>query len=255
MNVVGIIAKNTYKEVIRDRILIGIIVFAFMLIGLSIALGQLSWSEQARISANFGLTGIHISVAILSVFVGSTLVYKEIEKQTILTLLARPVTRGHFLIGKFLGLTMINITVMIGLALILAALVEFLDLRLEVSFLIALTGIFLEGMILTATSLFFGSFAKPITTVIFTASVFLLGHWVRSLDFFLEKSESGVFKAVAKGIRFLLPDLERFNWRSAPIYNHFVPAAEFGWAVLYGGMWVFILILFCVASFRRRDFV
>jgi ABC-type transport system involved in multi-copper enzyme maturation permease subunit len=194
-------------------------------------------------------------VAILSVFVGSTLVYKEIEKQTILTLLARPVTRSQFLVGKFLGLTFINVTVMIGLALILAVLVHFLELKLESSFLIALIGIFLEGMILTATSLFFGSFAKPITTVIFTASIFLLGHWVRSLDFFIGKSDSESFKIMAKTIRHALPDLERFNWRSAPIYNQVIPTDEFLWATVYGSIWILALIALCVATFRRRDFV
>ncbi len=86
MRPVWVLALNTYKEVIRDRILYALILFAVLLIGLSLALGQLSFAEQARISANFGLTGIHLVVVALAIFVGSNLVYKEIEKKTIMTI-------------------------------------------------------------------------------------------------------------------------------------------------------------------------
>ena len=84
MRSIYMIALNTYKEIMRDRILYGLIVFALLLIGFSMALGSLSFAEQSRISVNFGFTGIHISVAILSMFVGATLVSKEIRAFRIL---------------------------------------------------------------------------------------------------------------------------------------------------------------------------
>ena len=85
-----IIAINTFREIIRDRILYGIVVFALILLGVSLALGSLGIQEQVRISLNFGFMGIQLSLVVLAIFVGSTLVYKEIEKQTVTTLLARP---------------------------------------------------------------------------------------------------------------------------------------------------------------------
>ena len=103
MNAVRVIAINTFREIIRDRILYGILVFALLLIGLSLALGQLSFAEQSRISANFGFTGIHLSAAILAIFIGSSLVAREIEKRTIMTLLVRPLTRTQFITASFLG--------------------------------------------------------------------------------------------------------------------------------------------------------
>ena len=76
MKSIWVLAKNTYKEVIRDRILYALLMFAVLLIGLSLALGQLSFAEQARISANFGLSAIHLAAVTLAIFVGSNLVYK-----------------------------------------------------------------------------------------------------------------------------------------------------------------------------------
>ena len=197
MRAIWIIATNTFREIIRDRILYGIVVFALMLIGLSLALGELSFDEQARISANFGFTGIQLSAAILAIFIGSSLVAKEIEKQTILTLLARPITRTQFLLGKFVGLVLVILTVMAGISLVLAAIVSFLKLTVDLTFFEALYGVFLESILLTSIALFFGSFSRPIMTVIFTASLFLIGHWISSLTFFIEKSKSGGFKFFA----------------------------------------------------------
>src|SRR3989344_2748310 len=101
MKIIRIIARNTYREIIRDRILYVLILFALLIIGVSLALGQLSFAEQTRISINFGFSAISLSTVVLAVFAGSTLVFKEIEKRTVLTLLARPITRSQFLIGKF----------------------------------------------------------------------------------------------------------------------------------------------------------
>ncbi len=255
LRIISIIGINTFREIIRDRILYGILVFAVILIGLSIALGELSFAEQARISADFGFAGIQLSAVILSIFAGSTLVAREIEKQTILTLLVRPVSRTQFLFGKFLGLASVVTVVVAGLAATLAGLLIYLELGLHLSFLWALLGILIESLILTAMALFFGSFAKPMMTVVFTVSVFLIGHWVSSLDFFVKKSQSESFIVVGKILSATLPDLERFNWRSAPVYDTFVSISDVGITVAYGIGWIALLMIFMALIFGRRDFV
>lgn len=252
---IWIIAKNTYREIIRDRILYGIVVFALLLIGMSIALGELSFAEQARISANFGFAGIQLSACILAVFVGSSLVSKEIEKQTILTLLARPITRAQFLMGKFVGLAFVILTVMAGLALVLAGLVAALELKIDDTFSVALYGIVLEALILLGLALLFGSFARPMMTVTFTATLFLIGHWVGSLRYFIEKSDSGAFKTVGHVIVRVVPDLERFNWRAAPVYQMSVPAQEVAATSLYAFGWIVVLVAATTLIFSKRDFV
>ena len=255
MRAVKIIALNTFREIIRDRILYGIVVFALLLIGVSIVLGELSFAEQARISANFGFAGIQLSSAILAMFAGSTLVSREIDKQTVLTLLAKPVSRTQFLAGKFFGLTLVVAVVMLGLALVLSGLLLVLGLKIDKLFLGAVYGIFLEAILLTSIALFFGSFSRPVMTVVFSISFFLIGHWVDSLHFFISKSQSETFKMLAGVIAEIVPNLERFNWRSAPIYGDAISSQEVMMASLYCGGWVLILITATAVIFRRRDFV
>ena len=252
---IRIIAQNTFREIIRDRILYGIVVFALLLFGLSLALGGLSFSEQARISANFGFAGIQLGASILAVFVGSTLVAREIEKQTILTLLARPVTRSQFIVGKYIGLALVILAVMTGLALVLALQVFMLELPMTTAFVVAIFGILLEAYLLMSLALFFGSFARPMMTVVFTLSFFLIGHWVSTLGTFIEKSKSPEFKIAAGAIAKVVPDLERFNWRAAPVYSLAVPLTEIVSATLYAFGWIIVLLTATSIIFRRRDFV
>ncbi len=255
MSAVFIIAKNTFREVIRDRILYGLVVFALLLVMLSLALGQLSFDENIRISANFGFTGIHISAMALAVFVGSTLVAKEIEKQTILTLLARPISRAQFIVGKAVGLMTVVLVVVLSLGLILSIFLFFMNFTFQLEFVIALLGILFEAAILLAIALFFGSFSRPIMTVVFTASIFLLGHWVESLGYFIKQSNSESFKVTATVIQYLIPDLERMNWRSAPVYAVPVPFAEVASAAGWTFGWILFLVSGTILIFRRRDFV
>lgn len=253
MKAIWIIAKNTYKEIIRDRVLYGILIFAILLFGLSMALGQLSFTEQSRISANFGLAAIQIGAAILSIFVGSTLVGREIEKKTILTLLTRPVNRTQFIIGKTLGLWAVVAVCVTGLALVLALILYLADYSVDGLFLLALHGVMLESAVLLAFTVFFGSFASPMLSVSFVIGIFLIGHWVESLKFFVDNSKSKTFKMVGEAITTVMPNLEMFNWRSLFIYQDAIPWGDFGTANIYMLSWVVFLIMFSAIILGRRD--
>ncbi len=255
MKKIFIIAHNTYLEIIRDRILYALLVFAILLLGLSLALGQLSFSEQNRIAIDFGLVGIQFSSVILAIFVGSTLVSKEIEKQTILTILSRPIRRGEFLIGKFLGLVGVLLTILFGLSFILGLLMAFMGAAIEVQLFIAMLGIILEALTLLAVTMLLGVMIRPFLTVSCVLGVFLIGHWIPSLLFFANKSESTSFKLFADVISWLIPNLERFNWRANVIYTEAVNTNEILASTGYAIGWVVVLISVTNFIFRRKDFV
>ena len=253
MKPVLIVAINTYREIIRDRILYGIVVFAFLLIGLSLALGQLSFSEQMRITTSFGLSAIQISAVVLSIFLGSTLVTREIEKKTILTLLVRPVTRFQFLIGKAMGLLMVQLVVITGLAGVLLLVYKLTHVPIHVQVLIALYGVFLEATVLLGVALFFSIFAAPMMVVAFSVSVFLVGHWLDSLKFFTSQ-RFDLYHSVGVAVGRVLPNLQNFNWRSAVIYADIIPSSAIGWSSLYGVLWFLALIAAAALLFWGRDF-
>ena len=253
MRSVFIIAKNTYLEIIRDRILYGLIVFAILLIGLSLALGQLTFAEQARITADFGFSAIHISAAILSIFVGSTLVAREIDKKTILTLLARPISRSQFLVGKYFGLYAVIVVATLLLAAVLSALLLLMGMDMSLAFVAGLYGVLLEASVLLSATLFFGSFASSMLSSAFVLAIFLTGHWVESLKFFSENSQSASFILMSKVIRNIVPNLENFNWRSLFVYNDLLPLNDLAFGSLYSLAWSVFFITLSALIISRRD--
>jgi ABC-type transport system involved in multi-copper enzyme maturation permease subunit len=253
MRPVWILAVNTFKEVIRDRILYALVIFAILLIGLSLALGQLSFAEQARISANFGLSAIHICAVALAIFIGSNLVYKEIEKKTILTILTRPISRLQFILGKALGLTLLICTMMAGLTAILALVFFGLGQPVDERLFVVLLGLLGESLVLLGVTLVFSMITKPLLVVCFSFGVFLIGHWQQSLQFFASKEKGEGLKPVAWAVSHFLPDLERVNWKDLVLYDQPLELASRMNSMVYALSWFAFCVCLATLIFKRKD--
>jgi Cu-processing system permease protein len=253
MRPVWVLAINTFREVIRDRILYALLLFAVLLIGLSLALGQLSFAEQARISANFGMSAIHLCAVALAIFVGSNLVYKEIEKKTIMTILVRPISRLQFIFGKALGLTMVILTMVAGLAFILGLVFLGLDKPVDARFAIVLLGLLAESLVLLGVTILFSMITKPLLVVCFSIGVFLIGHWQGSLEFFARNDEVGSIKAVSWLVGHLLPNLERVNWKDLVLYEQPIEFVAKAAALGNALAWFALCIWISSLLFMRKD--
>src|SRR5918912_3627686 len=98
------IALNTFRESVRDRVLYNLILFVLLLVGASIFLGELSMSQESKIIVDIGLSAMRIFGVLIAIFIGIGLVYKEIDKRTVYSLLAKPLHRYEFILGKYFGL-------------------------------------------------------------------------------------------------------------------------------------------------------
>ncbi len=98
------IALNTYREAVRDRVLFGVLVLAAAVLGLTLALGELSLDQQMRVVTDLGLASISLFSVLVSIFLGSSLLYKEIERKTLYVILPKPIARFEFLLGKYFGI-------------------------------------------------------------------------------------------------------------------------------------------------------
>jgi hypothetical protein len=101
---IGSIALNTFREAVRNRVLYFILFFAIILMGASIVVRQLVYQEEERFIVHLGLSCISFFGLMVSVFIGISLVYNEIERKTIYTIVSKPVHRYQFLLGKYFGL-------------------------------------------------------------------------------------------------------------------------------------------------------
>lgn len=98
------IARNPFREAVRDRVLYNLVVFVLLITACAIFLGELTGGQEVRTIINLGLNALLIFGAFIAIFVGVSLVSKEIEKRTVYTIFSKPIGRGEFIVGKYLGL-------------------------------------------------------------------------------------------------------------------------------------------------------
>lgn len=249
-----VVAKNTYIEMIRDRVLYFVVVFSILFMGLCFALGQLSYDEIFRLSVSLGLGGIHLCFMGLTIFLGSSIFFREIERKTIYTLLARPLSREQYLFGKYLGLIGVLLTMLFGFMLCFTGIELLLGMPLRWTSYYSFIGFFFEACILLAVTFFFSSFAKPFLSVTGALAFFLIGHWVGNLDQFIKQNHSTFFKVGAKIISRIFPDLEALNWRQFAIAKAHVRGFEVGFSVGVACLWAAFFFLIALIIFRRKDF-
>lgn len=249
------IAKNAFREAVRDRILYNLILFVLLITASAVFLGELTAGQESRVIVNLGLSSILLFGSFISIFVGVSLVWKEIEKRTVYSIFSKPIGRGEFIIGKYLGLCLtilVNVVVMgagISLALVY---VEGGPLIWKVWGAVLL--IFLELSIVTAVAIMFSSFSTPALSALLTFFVFLIGHFSSSLlDLATGLGSKGAIWFFS-AIYYILPNLSNFSFIANTANGDFPPSPMLGGAILYAIVYDIILMTITVMIFSRRNF-
>ncbi|MCL5966799.1 MAG: ABC transporter permease [Deltaproteobacteria bacterium] len=247
------IAANTFRETVRNKILYGILAFALVVIGLTWFLASLSVGEMTRIIADVGLACIHVFGVVMAVFLGISLVSREVERKTVYLILSKPVPRWEFVAGKAAGLSGTLALMTLAMAAALFAIHAAYGGSAEPGIFVASAGIFMELVLIVCLASFFSTFTTPILSAIFTLSLVLIGHISKDLVVFGERSSSAALRWGGRFLFYALPNLEVFNWKNAVVYGEArSPALIAG----VGGYFVFycaaVLLAACLI-FSRKD--
>jgi ABC-type transport system involved in multi-copper enzyme maturation permease subunit len=254
MKKVWIIATNTFRENIRDRILYNLLVFALIMILMSIALVQLSTGEWQRITVDVGLSGISVFGSLMAIFLGISLVSKEIERRTIYTLLSKPVSRTRFMLGKYLGLVftiLVNLAIMVAVYLIV---LYFLKCHFDWSQAQAIILILVKLLIVVAIALFFSTFTTPTLSTIYTLSIFVIGHLTNDIKTFSERAGKPLLKFFGQAIYYLIPNLSNYSWLDSATYGEIMPAKTFLLTLLAGIFTAGFILALASLILDRKDF-
>jgi ABC-type transport system involved in multi-copper enzyme maturation permease subunit len=251
------IALNTFRETIRDRILYAFVLFAFLVTLLGLVLGSISVGQDIRILEDLGLFIISTIGGIIAVFVGTSLVYKEIDKRTIYLIFTKPISRWQFVVGKFLGLALciLSITFLMGVFL-LGIIALFTTSTHHFAAMIASIGfIYLELLFVIALATFFSTFATPLMSVLFTIGLWLIAHVGDSLLLFGKISTNKAITIFCQIIYYALPDLAQLTRLRGHIMAHQLISTE---SILYLSIYIvgYLVILLTLATFitEQREF-
>ena len=254
MGAIGVIAFNAFRESLRDKILYNLVLFAGLLIGLSVLLADLSITEHHKVIADMGLAAINLIGVIIAIFVGISLVNKEIERRTIYTIMARPISRAFFIMGKYLGLAL---TLFVNLAIMMAVFLLTLWLYhvpIQPSFFQAVALIFVEILVVTAIALFFSTFTSTTLSAIFTLGFYVIGHLTADLRSMVSNSGSSPIKSFVDLLYYLCPNLEMLNIKGQAAVGLAVAPEYLMLASLYGVLYAGLLLTGACLVFQQRDF-
>ena len=262
INIVKAVALNTFRETVRDRILYAIVVFALLATLAGMVFGALSADQDIRILEDLGLFAITIFGGIIAVFVGTTLVFKEIDRKTIFLIVTKPIHRWQFITGKFLGLCLsVFITnFSMGLFFILVLAFQMSNFSAAVPMLIALVLVYLELVMVIALATFFSTFCTPLMSMIFTCGMWLAGHLSFSYELLKEMAEdkqhpSPITAALATGLQYAMPDLARLTeLRSNLMDGEIVLNSTALYISLYIAAYVLVLLSLSTIIAERREF-
>jgi len=253
--IMKVIALNTFKEAVRDRILYLLLFFAAVSILFSRVLALLTVGDRTKIVKDVGLASISLFGALMAILIGTGLVYKEIEKRTIFTLISKPIRRHEFLLGKFFGLALTLFVMLLSMSVIFLALVFFQTWTIEWRMLAAIFFIFVELLLLTAVAILFSCFSTPILSSLFALSFYLIGHFSWSLETLIKKARPGATRTFLQALYTILPDLENFSLKTEVVHGLPIPASHMLYSTAYGIVYSAFILALAILIFRKRDFI
>lgn len=248
------IALNTFREGVKDKIFYAIVIFGIIIMGSSKLISTLSLGEVDKITKDLGLATISLLGLLIAIFVGTKLVYEEISRKTIYTIISKPITRPQFVLGKYFGLLFI-ILVTIGILTAFFYFVIYLNLgELNPNLLKAIALTFFELALITSIAIFFSTFTSPISSALFTVGMWVVGHFSTDLKALVQLSDSHLVRSMSIFLYYLVPNLSNFNIRGEVVHGVSVPSLFLLFSITYGVIYTAVVILISMLIFRRRSF-
>lgn len=253
MNSTLVIARMTFLEARRNRIIWSLFFFALVLVLTSFLFQEVTIASYDRIVRDVGMAAINVFGVLLATFLGVSVVAREIERRTVYVILSRPLSRVQYLFGKLLG---VWLTVAVCLLLMLVAfIVEAVVYRGELAPVIfqAFWTMQVEFLVLASFAMFASTFTSSAVAAFMTISLYVIGHLSEDLYFFGRKSGSLVLKKLGAVFFFAVPNLEKLNLKPEVSALQHVTALHVLSVSVYGLLYAVVFITAAVAIFVRRD--
>lgn len=246
------VAQNTFREAVRDKVLYVLLFMAAAAILGSKILGWISIGQDIKIIKSISLGSVSVFGVLIAVFIGTNLVYKEIDKRTIYTIICTPMARYEFILGKYLGLAALLAVVTATMTAVATGYVLALGGTIGATFYLAAILIYLKLLLVTAFALLLSSLTSPILGAIIVVATYWVGHGTRILTD-LPDHFGPSMKALMKGLYFVIPNLANFDITAEAANDVPVHLPYVLWAAAYGAIYTAMLLVLAALAFEDKD--
>lgn len=248
-----IVAKYTFIEVYRSKVMLSLVFLALGLVAVTYIASEFAYGAPSKVALDFGLGIMSVANLVIAIFIGATLLSKEIEQKTLYMILSRPISRTSFLLGKILGLSSVLFINTLVLSLLTIGIYIFLDGSFQPLFAWAAYFAFLEAFIVLLFAVFFSLVTNTVMSVIYSIGLFIVGHAINetSKNFFAKSS--ALFSHILEVAYFLIPNFYKMNLKDFVIYKQNVDMDYLINTHLYVILYITAFILLISFVFKRKN--
>jgi Cu-processing system permease protein len=254
VNKIACVALNTFRESMRERILVVALIFGVVLMGSSVLLSPLAVGAKQKIVMDVGLAAISIIGVLTAVFLGSTLVHKETDRKAIYLVLTRPLSRSSFLAGKLAGIALALALVFAVMTVVMLGTIALGKGAVRPAVFASVYLSFLETIVMCSIVMLFSTFTTPMLTSFFALCVFAAGSLSGDLKVFAAKFGGEGMKLATGSFYYLLPNLKVFSLRHEAVHNIPFKTGDVARATIYAIVYSAVVLFFACTIFRRREF-
>ncbi|MGQ9847163.1 MAG: ABC transporter permease [Bacteroidales bacterium] len=247
------IALNTMREIIRDKVFYTILALgSIAILGIKL-ITPLTLGEEVRLIRDFGLSMISMMGILITILISTRMVYDEIQRKTIYTIIPKSLKRWEFIIGKYMGFVLAIVIVVLALGMVFIGYMLILGLAFNTNILLAIVFQLMELLLVSAIAILFSTFTSPVGSGIFTFAIYFIGHFTADILVLGELTKSEMIKKVSSFIYYILPNLSYFNIRSEVVHNLPIDLHFVLFSVVYGLAYTIILLTISVLFFEKKD--
>jgi ABC-type transport system involved in multi-copper enzyme maturation permease subunit len=248
------IALNTVKEATRNKVFYNSLIFALLVIGASVLVGDLSLGLSDKITKDIGLAAILVFGLLTAILIGTSLVSKEDERRTLYTILAKPVHRYEFLFGKYLGLCLTLLVNVVVMAMFLQVVILWRRGEFSLPLTKAILLIYFELILVAAMALLFSTLSSQALSTAFTLAFYIVGHLTADLKTVGSAAQSQFSQRLIDLCYYVLPNFNNFNIRADVVHGVHISNGHILSVVLYGALYIAAFFCLSVLSFQRKEF-
>jgi ABC-type transport system involved in multi-copper enzyme maturation permease subunit len=249
------VASNVFREVMRERIFLAIGFYAVLMLAAWQLLPEIAGAAQDKILTDFGTASSSLLGVVITIFVGTNLINKEIEKRTVFTIVTKPISSIEFILGKHLGLSAVLAILVAGMTAIYFLVLTLSHINYQlVPLLISSLFLFLELCLIAAASLLFGVFTSSILAILLTFSLYLVGHLSEGMVKLAGVTKNPGFQQLTDNLYLILPDLSRLDLKNDAAYGVLPQSDMLFLNAAYALVYMTALLVATTVIFSRRQF-
>lgn len=253
MKKLSTVAKYTFIEVYRSKVMLSVVFIALGLMVVSYIASEFAYGASAKVALDVGFGLTVISNLVMAIFIGSTLLSKEIENRTLYMILSRPISRTSFMLGKVLGLSsvlLINTTLLSAVSVLIYKYLggEYNSLMFWVSWFS-----FIEALVVMLFAIMFSLVTSNALAIIYTITFWIVGHSFSATSKILYAKLSITYSNILKMASWLIPDLEKLNLKDLLIYEQAVPTNYLVNTLFYVSIYTVALLFVISYLFKNKN--